>query len=326
MDVYFDKENLRSYVASSANATFKDCNRMLANKFNLHFSFDKKDIMQDSDIKQWITTMTSGFKGNVHWNETHPNRPLKSNSHTTFNKDQLSSIYLLDDAKITLLHNSGILLYGVVGQELSILSSLIVDADYKFVKQLQIKKLSNWSDIRSYTSPCSDIILVDKYIFIDDNLYTFNVYSLVKELCYYAKNAKINIVIFTLPSIYDRNTKLKFTPNWEGIRQGIKKLIKATIGIEPNVTFVLSSNLDEHDRSIFTNYKSIESGDSFNYFDSKGNVISKGRHIEVFSLADNEYYENYMQFVADMQNNVIDVKKINKNNIIGDKVCNYLVF
>ena len=100
MDVYIDKANLKSYVSSSANNTFADCNRMLLNKFDLKFTFSKDEIAQDVAILQWITIMNDGFKGTITWNVNHPQRPVKSNSHASFDREQLSSVYLIDDERI----------------------------------------------------------------------------------------------------------------------------------------------------------------------------------------------------------------------------------
>lgn len=325
MDIYFDKPNVKSYIASSANNAFADCNRMLTNKFDIRFSFSKEDIdANDNDIKQWITIMNDGVKGTIKWNEKHPARPLKTNIHTSFTPEQLSSVYLVDDERINQLKEYGLLLYGGVGSEVAILSSLIMhDTDYGFVKQLPIKKMSSWTDLRNYTSPCSDIILVDQYLFSFEQLYEYNVFALINEICSYAKKAKINIVILTMPQYYDKTTKTYFKPNWFDIRDKIRQIVEDNTGVKPNVTFVLSSKLGEHDRTIFTNYKSIESGDTFVYFDSKGNVISTGRHIEIFSLADREFYANSMKFVNDMQDIIYNVKSY---NIIGDQKSNYLKF
>ena len=327
MDVYIDKANLKSYVMSSANSAFADCNRMLLNKFDLKFTFSKEDIAEDSAILQWITIMNDGFKGTISWNVNHPQRTIKSNSHVDFNCEQLSSVYLIDDERIEQIREYGLLLYGGVGSEIEILSSLIITGtDYGFVKQLPIKKLTHWNNLRGYTSPCSDIILVDQYLFSFKELYDVNICELIGEMCTHAKGAKLNIVILTLPLCYDKRSKKTFPPDWGDIRKKIKGVVEARTGKSPNVTFILSSNLGEHDRTIFTNYKSIESGDTFNYFDYKWKVISSGRHIEIFSLADREFYANSMQFVSDMQTVLDNTQRLNGDNIIGDKKSNYLKF
>lgn len=327
MDIYIDKANLKSYVSSSANNSFADCNRMLLNKFDLKFTFSKDEIAQDVAILQWITIMNDGFKGTITWNVNHPQRPVKSNSHARYDREQLSSVYLIDDERIQQLKEYGVLLYGGVGSEIDVLSSLIMaGTDYGFVKQLPIKKLSHWKDIRNYTSPCSDIILTDQYLFTFQELYDYNVYELIGEICSHAHESKINIVILTLPQCYDKRTKTSFVPDWSDIRNRIRNVVSSKTGMSPNVTFALSSNLGEHDRTIFTNYKSIESGDTFNYFNSEWEVISGGRHLEIFSLADREFYDNSMKFVSDMQEVINNIQKVNKDNIIGDHKSNYLTF
>ena len=327
MDAYIDRANLKSYVMSSANKAFADCNRMLSNKFDLKFTFSKDDIKDDPVIRQWITIMNDGFKGSICWNVNHPSRPLKSNTHTTFNCEQLSSVYLVDDERIQQIRDYGLLLYGGVGSEIEILSSLILaDTDYGFVKQIPIKSLPNWSNLRAYTSPCSDIILVDQYLFTFQELYEVNVCSLINEICSHAKDAKMNVVILTLPQCYDKRTKTSYTPNWIEIKDKLKSIVEATTGKKPNGTFILSSNLGEHDRTLFTNYKSIESGDTFNYFDSTWKVISSGRHVEIFSLADRDFFTNSMQFVRDMQEVLNNAKRLNNDNVIGDRKSNYLNF
>ena len=327
MNVYIDKANLKSYVLSSANPAFSDCNRMLANKFDINFTFSKEEIADDVTILEWIKIMNDGFQGKITWNVNHPQRPIKSNSHVSFSPEQLSSVYLVDDDRIEKIKEYGLLLFGGVGSEVNILSSLvIVGSDYGFVKQMPIRQLTHWDNLRKYTSPCTDIILVDRYLFTFEELYKENVYSLIGEICSHAKDAKMNIVILTLPKCYDKRSKRNFVPNWADIRKNIKSTVKEKTGENPNVTLILSSNLKEHDRTIFTNYKSIESGDSFNYFDSNKNVITSGRHIEVFSLVERDFYTNNMQFVSDMQKILDNTKRLNIDNIIGDKKSNYLKF
>lgn len=327
MDIYIDKANLKSFVSSSTNKDFADCNRMLTKKFDLKFTFSKEEIANDTEIKQWITIMNDGFNGTICWNVNHPPRPLKSNSHISFTREQLSSVYLIEDERIDQLQDYGLLLYGGIGSEIEVLSSLIMKGtDYGFTKQLPIKNLSNWKDLRDYTSPCSDIILIDKFLFSFEELYSVNVYALINEICSHAKKTKINIVIFTEPKCYDKRTKASFVPDWQNIKDKIKSIVETNIGTKPNVTLVLSSNLGEHDRTIFTNYKSIESGDTFNYFDLSWRVISTGRHIEIFSLADRDFFVNSMKFVSDMQDIIDNTKKINNGNIVGERKSNYLNF
>ena len=326
MDIYIDYANLKSYVASASNSNFNDCNRMLKNKFNIKFTFPKEQMISDPDIKQWMVIMMQGVNNNISFKVAHPTRPLKTQTYKDFDKSQLSAVYLLDDEKTATIRENGMFIFGEVGKEVDTISSLIVNQDYGFAKQLPIKKLKSWHDISPFLSPCSDIILVDQYLFCFEELYDKNVISLIGELSKNAKQAKMNIVILTSKECYDKRSKRTFTPNWDNIKAKIKKEVEKNTKVKPNLTFVLSKNLEEHDRSIFTNYKSIESGDTFTYFDNAGNIISNGRHLEIFSLAEMDYYDNSRVFIEDMQKIINRESKRNSSNIIGDKISNYLDF
>ena len=332
MNIYIDKENLKSYVKSASRSAFSDCNRMLKNQLNIKFTFSKKEIAQDNDIKEWTKTMNTGVNGNIDWEVSPPKRPLKPESIPSFTKAQLSSIYLLNNKYTDEIDHYGLIIYGGIGKEVDIINSLLMkDSDYGFMKQIPIKRLSHWKDLQNYLSPCSDIILIDKFIFSSEEINKYNIDTLLKTLCFKAKDAIINIVIFTLPyiveKINDKTVKTKLNRNdYINYIDSIKKSVEGITRVEPNVTIIISSNLGEHDRQIFTNYKYIESGDSFNYFDSTWAVITKGRHIELFSLANRDFYDNGIDFVNDMQTLVDNVRRVNSDNIIGAQICNYLKF
>ena len=325
MNVYFDKDNLRSFVKSASRSAFQDCSRMLKNQLDIKFTFPKKDLAQENEIKEWIKTMNTGVNGNINWEVSPPKRPLTADSICEFNKSQLSSVYLLDDNFEDEIASNGLVVYGGVGSEVDILYSLIMkDTDYSFMKQIPICNLKNWKDLEKYLSPCTDIIIHHKYIFSSEDVNKPNIYSLIETLCTKAKNAIINIFVFTLPQIIIKteDKTIKTSPNWEDIRKNIKRIVSNVTGKEPNVTFVLSSKL-EHDRQIFTNYKYIKSGDTLNYFDSSWNIITDGSQIELFSLANKEFYKNGFDFVA-RENEVYNkVCEKNSSNVIGEEICNY---
>lgn len=325
MNVYFDKDNLRSFVKSASRSAFQDCSRMLKNQLDIKFTFPKEELAQENEIKEWIKTMNTGVNGNINWEVNLPKRPLTADSICEFNKSQLSSVYLLDKKNEDEIASNGLIIYGSVGSEVDILYSLIMkDTDYSFMKQIPICDLKNWKDIEKYLSPCTDIIIHDKYIFSSEDVNQPNIYSLLETLCSKVKDAIINIVVFTLPFILieTKDQTIREKPNWEDIRKNIKKVVSKVTGKEPNVTLVLSSKLD-HDRQIFTNYKYIKSGDTFNYFDSSWNVITTGSQIELFSLANKELYNNGFAFVA--KENEVFNKVCEKvpTNVIGEKTCNY---
>lgn len=345
MTVYFDYKNLVSYLTADKNIIFADCNRMLKNKCRIRFNFDKNYLRRDSEqdsleileIKQsimsWINTMTDGLgsdtSGNVSgvtFGEPFPPRKLKSNLYNSLSQEQLMSVYLLDDEAICNIREYGFMLFGAPGDEIKVLNQLILDDDYQFGVRLNIREMKDWKQLIQYASPTTDIIFVDQYLFSAPEIMEYNATQLLKDLCKHAHNTKVNIIIFTTPSYYDKEKKTTFVPDWDNIRKTFKKAVGNTVGIEPNITFVLSSNLNEHDRQIFTNYKSFSSGDSMNYFNSKG-FISKGRYLHINSVASKDILNQNLMFLNDMQAIIQQVLKTNNEKmLIGDKKSCFLKF
>lgn len=332
MLAYFDLENLSSFAESSAKAQFADCNRMLRGHFDLHFNFTKEQLEEQAKknpaILSWITTMTQGIKGTISYfkGEPSPPRPLKSNSHKSFNREQLSAVYLINDPRIATIKANGCILYGGVGDEVEVLSSLFKDEDYQFQKSLEIRRMTGWDNLEPFMMPTTDIIIVDQYCLSDDTIYEYNIYRLIETLCQKIKNTSVNIVIFTLPESHNRTNNTDFVPVWSDIRLAIKKKVKAVTGQDPKVTFVLSRTLEEHDRTVFTNYQYFVSGDTINLFDSRWNVISKGRHFGVYSLAHRDHLQAMKSFLEDMQKAIDKTKSLNPESIKFDKESLFLNF
>lgn len=329
MLAYFDIENLTSYVSSSASSKFADCNRMLRHHFDIHFNFPKDELKKYPEVMSWITVMNDGVAGKdpVFSSTVFPPRPLKSNTHRDFNLEQLSAVYLLNDDRMEMLMRNGAIMYSGVGTEVEILSSLIRDdIDYGFVKQLEVKQMRNWDNLDSHMTPATDVIIVDQYLFSDDSIYEYNAYTLIAKICQKIKNTPVNIVFFTPPDFYNRMTKITFTPNWGVVKSAIKQRVKSVTGQDPKITFVFSRNLEEHDRTIFTNYQYLVSGDSFNYFDSKWRVITNGRYLSLHSVAHRGHFATATNFIADMQVILDEVKRLSADNIKYDKESYFLKF
>lgn len=332
MIAYFDIENLSSYIKSKAKDAFEDCNRMIKRQFDLVFNFTKEELQKESKnnpaILMWITQMTQGIAGKITYSNgsVFPVRPLKSNTHKSFNREQLSAAYLINDPRIANIKENGCILYSGVGEEVEVLSSLFKDEDYQFQKDLEIRKMNSWNNLNPYMMPATDIIIVDQYCFSDETLYENNIFSLINVLCQKIKNSAINITILTLPSNFDRKSRQNFTPDWGNIKTVIKRKVKSITGFEPKVTFVLSNTLEEHDRTIFTNYQYFVSGDTINYFNSKNELISNGRHFSIKSLARRDHLEAMSNFIDDMQAIINNVKRLNADNIKYDKESCFLSF
>ena len=122
---------------------------MLKNQLNIKFTFSKKEIAQDNDIKEWTKTMNTGVNGNIDWEVSPPKRPLKPESIPSFTKAQLSSIYLLNNKYTDEIDHYGLIIYGGIGKEVDIINSLLMkDSDYGFMKQITIKRLSHCKDLQ----------------------------------------------------------------------------------------------------------------------------------------------------------------------------------
>ena len=331
MQVFIDKANAISLVQSKklGSEAYDNCMKMLKYHGDLMFQFPKEELKSSSDLMDWIRIFADDFKGDMQWGlPLFPPRPLKSNLYKQMpNRDYLSSAYLLDDEKADTIHRKGILQFSPVGKELNILSNLILTEDGQLNHTLEPSKMKGWSDVSNYQSPLTDIILIDKFIFSNPDVVEYNLRALLKQICSIVHDTKINIVIFTEPDSYVKETKITYVPDFDRMRNTIKNEIEQQTGVPANVTFILSHDLGEHDRTLFTNMKYYVSGDSYNYFDSQNRVITEGRYLHIHSMASRTNYNIGMNFVEDMQQIIEKVKKINNPDLIkGDKESNYLHF
>ena len=70
----------------------------------------------------------------------------------------------------------------------------------------------------------------------------------------------------------------------------------------------------------------FRSGDSFCYYNSRGDVISKGNSLDVDSLAKKSNFDYAMSFIEMVQNLCDKIYGLNPDNILGDKKSNYIRF
>lgn len=302
--------------------------RMIRDNFNIKFTFnkdaiDKASADDRSDIMQWFTNMATG-RGDVNWDSAFPQCPIKMDD--IKKKPNNYSVYCLDETKrndLDNLINKGVVIVGKTGSELNTLSGLLIYSN-QYAKNV-FDDIVNWDCIKKYASPCSDIIIVDQFILSSPELYEYNLYKLIKCLAENSKNEKVNIVIVTLKEIYDKKTKKTFVPDWDKIYTDLRTRVNKKF--RPNITFVTATGDHlEHDRTIFTNYKTFASGDTYNYFNSSGDKITDGRWLHVHSLADSDNMRDAIGLLDDIQKLIDDTKKLNDSNIKKDRVCNFLKF
>lgn len=166
-------------------------------------------------------------------------------------------------------------------------------------------------------------------MFSNEELLEYNLHAYLSVLGGDFPGKKVNIVLFTcLKQQYkssDGRTQF-FTPDWNKLKSELKGSLKRKYGASPNVTIVPLMRVDEHDRTIFTNYNNSYSGDSLTYYDSKWNHITKGRHYAIHSHGLRENLENGYLFIEDMQSVLNSLSAKEKENIVGDKKCGFLKF
>lgn len=330
MRLYIDKDNLLSFLKSKDDKNFPFCRMMIIHQLDLMFNFTKEEAKANEAIWAFVQELADGAEDReISYNNVlFPSRPLKANCSNYFDRFQRSAIYLLNDEKIEVLERRGEHLVAGLGKEVETLSRLFFD-DYQYDDRDLVKNINKWECIKKYVLPLTDVILVDKYLFSDDTLYESNAYPLLKVLVGQEQDKNVNIVVLSQKDYYNTKTKTTFTPDWDKISAKIKNELKTTHR-SIKVTFVFlpkSEDADEHDRTIFTNYRRFYSGDSFNYVSSDGSIISKGREWEVSSLARKKSHNLALVLLDDIQSKINDIAKLNNPDLItGDKKSNFLVF
>ena len=139
--------------------------------------------------------------------------------------------------------------------------------------------LKSWDELEKYLTKFTDVVIVDNYIFSSDELIPSNFEKILIELSK-ATPVKFNLTIYTFEG--RRESRL----NGKMLMRKLNSIVEAN-NINCNIQLALAFNkVKEHDRGIFTNYLRIKSGDSFNYFNSKGEVITSGTDIDFHSMTD----------------------------------------
>lgn len=327
MDLYIDKENLRSFLNFRDKEEFDDCLRMLRRQLHLVYNMDKTDVKNDSELLPWILKIGEG-RGKSEETDTFlaekfPMRPIKSNSYNNWSRRCLLSAYLIDDFDISKLKNRGCVLLGDVGEELSILTKLFCGHDYEYHHLYDLRKnFLSWEQLTydNQLLPCTDIVISDRYLFNNQQeLVQYNLSRLLTALANNVKN-RIDVVVYTL---YDKKGGGLIGFGEKNATKIITDTLYTVTGIKPNVTFVCSNDSKNilHDRFVITNYRLLRSGDSFIYFNTKGERISNGTSLDVDSLANYETYtfvESLLEYLQQTYN------ESNDSMILGDKKSKFI--
>lgn len=339
MEVYIDKENLRSFIRARKNPQYNDCYddcyRMLKRQLHINYNFAKtKELLDDEDLKNYFMLSAQGngeSETDTYVAEIFPTRPVKANVANEFGKKQRSAVYLIDDEKAQLVIEKGALLIGETGKEMAILNRLFCGSDYDFHKLYNIQNpnsFKGWEQIKKdcLNLPLSDIILMDRYLGTDLDLAPYNIFKLLEILVDDVRD-KVNLVMLCSKEYYNKREKRTYTPDWENFRKDVKSLLKKKTGVGGYVTIVFyTQDNNPHDRTILTNYMLFRSGDSFCYYNSTGKMISKGNSLDVDSLAKKSNFDYAMNFIEMVQSLCDNIQELKSDYVIGDKKSNFIRF
>ena len=210
MRVYFGINNIISFIHSSKDnrQKFDNCIRLIKDNFDIHWCFKREEIDKlgkddRADFYSWLKMMDS-LSGISQWEDS-ISEPIDLSDWNL-----LTAIYCIDNVS----QRKG-LIVARQGEELNAFSSLLFDGNQDMKNVFY--DISKWSDLNTYSSPCTDIVISDPYIFSNPELYETNIFSILRELCL-KTDGRVNMVFFTLKEDPDTH----FAPNWNQIYTGIR--------------------------------------------------------------------------------------------------------
>ena len=359
MEVYIDKENLRSFIRARNDSRYKDCYddycRMLKRQLHINYNFAKtQDLLKDEELMNYFMLSGQGngdSEADTYSTEVFPYRHVGMSTPRSFNRKHSSAVYLIDDEGVDSFREVGTSLVGDVNEEIAVLKRLFCGNDYDFHKLYNLQdrnSFSDWQQIRrdKLNLPLSDIIIMDRYSGAFPQNAGRNLYKLIEILVENA-SSKVNVLIIC-DKTYVNGKKEKVGIDTTEITESIIDLVFKKTSVEPNVTMVVNPSNEEikegvrnkkirnndkkilshpHDRLIFTNYILFRSGDSFyNYFDENGQIKTEGTALDVNSLAKKSNYDFAMSIIDDIQIRCDKISHYFPDHIIGDKKSNYINF
>lgn len=332
MRFYIDKENMLSLLKSEDKLFLEDVIKVFRNQVDIALNFSKDEILSNELIKAFFSKMTYGRKREkapMFLDERFPERPLCNNLHTTLNSFNLKNGYLVNDENCDNTTTEGALAIKNKGQELNLFNQLVFGkSDYDFEKKMNIggDEFNKWEDLKRFTMPFTDLLLIDQFVFSDASLIESNYIPCLKSL-HANKCIQTNIIVYT-----DHDQFVKGGRSFKNIEKQTKEAVETITGIKPTFTLILvrkqrgQKSFSEHDRTIWTNYLRIYTGDSFNHFNSRGEKISTGREIHLSSHLKDENRKVSNKLIEDIQSNIKMLGGKSSAQIKGDCVSGILNF
>lgn len=317
MNLYIDKNNFVELGKSVKSD--KEMQRMIKENCKIILGFPESDINKMKKKEKETTDalmkiLTSGMsKGKFLFpNENEVDRVFTELTTEKVAKmgleeriETLSSVFLVDYSGKT-NDFSGNLLISKGIKPFQCLRNLYIDERYIPCKLYKTKDwTTSWDIYKGNSSPCTDIVILDKYIFsketdtIDDkNKMYENICGLIYSLHSSWENSVFipNVIIFTGTPHDDDPKKILFKP--DQLIEELKGYFKKQYSKDIKVTLVTKNF--EHDRTILTNYKLIDNGDSFTFV-TRDNDKRYGRWGHIHSLVDDNNRELFYEFLKELQ-------------------------
>jgi hypothetical protein len=173
------------------------------------------------------------------------------------------------------------------------------------------KTFKSWKEFNKYLLPFTDVVIADNYLLSDDSMIESNLKPILLQLDK-ATPVKYNLTIITFEGIQDlRNpNNKKYKLNGKKEFENLALFVRDNhLKCDLNLILRRDNEKKEHDRGIFMNYLWIDSGDSFNYFDSHNDIIT-GTKIYFNSLVSTD---NFNSAKAALENLTSIVKSMKEN-------------
>lgn len=342
MDLFIDRVNLVSLLEMPKETSldlYLDCRRLMNRQLRIHYNFPNPLLSSDgglgtSDLEGagWDDDAPTPTLFDQYFNSTMEGQGMLKekdvfySSLAEFDENCNRSEYkicVLDSAIDHRIDTENVLVGGV-GDELSVMKKLLCGSDYDLHKLYDLRRdFKGWEVLKEdgHALPTKKIVIFDRYLFanswnaetkqkvddFDDATNFVNFFPLVGTLTNGCLG-KVDIEVFTLA----KDSQLDQLSTYQ-------KLLQRYLGQNPNLnvssTFILIPNnegkKDEektthisapHDRVIITQYRMFRSGDSWHYFSTEKKLITKGKALDVDSLAKAESLEYAKSVLKHLKN------------------------
>ena len=182
--------------------------------------------------------------------------------------------------------------------------------------EINIKNdFNSWEAYFDKVVRTNKIIINDYYILKNRELWESNI---IEILFQFSRKLTTNIEVLLLTKEVDGlNTNANAFEELNSLLRN-----RGIVNIRLIIVF-LKRNI-KHDRNIICNYQRVKSGDSFNYVNSKGVIITTGDDSELKSLGVPESYRN-VKIILDEVKNIIKEYQNNHSDCIFGKIDKFLL-